>query len=84
MYQVKILQKTVKEIAAIPRDYASLVSKQIDSLQKNPRPPNVRKLSGTESYRLRVGTYRILYDISDESRTVTVYRVKHRREVYRH
>jgi mRNA interferase RelE/StbE len=48
-----------------------------------PRPPDSKKLRGSTDYSLRVGTYRILYDIDDAARSVTVYRVKHRREAYR-
>jgi mRNA interferase RelE/StbE len=41
------------------------------------------KLKGVEGYRLRVGKYRILYDIDDHVKTVTIHRVQHRKEVYR-
>jgi mRNA-degrading endonuclease RelE of RelBE toxin-antitoxin system len=40
-------------------------------------------LTNDPGYSLRVGVYRILYDIDDASQTVTIYRIKHRREVYR-
>ena len=83
MYSVHILPRAVKDILALPRDYARLVSQHIDALQENPRPPDAKKLRGTGSHSLRVGVYRILYDIDDPSHTVTVYRVKHRREAYR-
>ena len=48
----------------------------------NPRPPGVKKLSGG-GYRVRVGTYRVVYDVDDKAMTVTVFRVKHRKDVYR-
>jgi mRNA interferase RelE/StbE len=83
MYSVCILRRAVKDIADLPGEYARLVSQHIDRLQQNPRPPDARKLRGREDYRLRVGVYRILYDIDDAQRIVTVYRVKHRRDAYR-
>ncbi len=53
-------------------------------LYEEPRPHNSKKLSGGGSRRrIRAGDYRILYEIDDESRLVKVYRVAHRREVYR-
>lgn len=53
-------------------------------LYDEPRPHNSKKLSGGGSrWRIRTGDYRILYEIDDESRLVKVYRVAHRREVYR-
>jgi len=83
MYNVRILRRAVKDIAHLPRKYVQLVGIHIDGLQENPRPPDSKKLRGTTGYRLRVGVYRILYDVDDPSRVVTVYRVKHRREAYR-
>lgn len=83
MYELRILRSAVKDIADLPKDYARLVSQHIDDLAQEPRPPGAKKLSGRTDYSLRVGTYRILYDIDDEARTVIIYRIKHRREVYR-
>ena len=83
MYRIRILRRALKDIANLPKGYARLASEHIDSLQNNPRPRDAKKLRGTKDYSLRVGTYRILYDVDDESQTVTVYRVKHRRDAYR-
>jgi len=83
MYSVRILRRAIKDITNLPKGHARLVSQHIDRPEENPRPPDAKKLRGTTDYSLRVGVYRILYDIDDESRTVTVYRVKHRREAYR-
>ncbi len=67
MYKVRILRRALKDIANLPKGYARLVSEHIDKLQDNPRPPDAKKLRGTTDYSLRVGTYRILYDVDDES-----------------
>lgn len=83
MYSVRILIRAVKDIAGLPLGYGRLVSEHIDSLAENPRPTDAKKLQADFGYSLRVGTYRILYDIQDDTRVVTVYRVKHRREAYR-
>jgi mRNA interferase RelE/StbE len=83
MYSVRILTRAVKDIANLPTGYVRLVSDHIDGLAENPRPPNGKKLQVDLGYSLRVGMYRILYDVDDESRVVTIYRVKHRREAYR-
>jgi len=53
-------------------------------LYKEPRPHNARKLIGGGSqWRIRVGSYRILYEIDDSKKLVKIYRIAHRREVYR-
>ncbi len=83
MYSVRILRGGLKEIAALPAGYTKLVGERIDRLGEEPRPPGAKKLKGSCDYSLRVGVYRIIYDVSDETRVVTVYRVKHRREAYR-
>jgi mRNA interferase RelE/StbE len=83
MYRVRVLPRALKDIAALPKDYARLVGQHIDRLAQEPRPADAKKLRGTKDHRLRVGPYRILYDIDDEARILTVYRVKHRREAYR-
>ena len=54
------------------------------ALATNPRPAGCRKLAGNKSdWRIRVGDYRVVYEIADEVRIVRVNRVRHRREVYR-
>ncbi len=83
MYSVRILRRAIKDIASLPQGYARLVSQHIDSLAKDPRPPDAKKLKGMTDHSLRVGVYRILYDTDDKALVVTVYRVKHRRESYR-
>ncbi|RMG55965.1 MAG: type II toxin-antitoxin system RelE/ParE family toxin [Acidobacteria bacterium] len=83
MYSVRILRRAIKDIADLPKGYAHLVSQHIDRLGENPRPPNAKRLRGRTDYSLRIGVYRILYEIDDQAQMVTVYRVKHRREAYR-
>lgn len=83
MYEVRILPRAVKDIRRLPQGYSRLVSQQIDELGVEPRSHDSRKLRGRADYRVRVGVYRILYEIDDEEKSVTVYRVKHRREAYR-
>ncbi len=83
MYSIRVLRVALKDMEDLPRDYARLVSQHIDQLAQNPRPAGAIKLQGESGYRIRVGVYRILYDVDDKEQTVIVYRVKHRREAYR-
>jgi len=59
------------------------VTERIRGLAQNPRPSGSEKLSGQDRYRIRQGDYRIVYAIDDETRTVEVVKIGHRREVYR-
>ncbi len=56
---------------------------RIDALADDPRPPSATKLVGSEYWRVRVGDYRVVYDIHDDELIVLVVRIAHRREVYR-
>jgi mRNA interferase RelE/StbE len=83
MYAVQLRQKAVKDLSDMPKEYARLVALHIDGLSETPRPPDAKKLKGVGGYSLRVGVYRVLYDIDDTAQMVTVYRIRHPREAYR-
>jgi mRNA interferase RelE/StbE len=82
-YSVWVLRRAQKELARLPKDSYSQVRDRIRALADDPRPRGCRKLTGREGWRLRVGTYRVLYEIDDEGDKVTVLHVGHRRDVYR-
>jgi mRNA interferase RelE/StbE len=84
-YQIKILPTAQKELVSLPKAIRVRIGGKIDSLQTNPTPQGVKLLkgTGTEAYRLRVGDYRILYQIKKDILTVLVIKIGHRREVYR-
>lgn len=86
MAKFKILIKpaAVKEIKAITSKKArQRLVEHIRQLAENPHPPGCEKLSGQEKYRLRQGSFRILYTIEDRELVVTVVKVGHRKDVYR-
>ena len=83
-YRIEFKKSARKEILGLPRKMQRRVISAIKALADNPRPENVRKLKGSEDYyRLRVGDYRILYQIADQILTIFVIRVGHRGDVYR-
>ena len=82
-YEVRILQVAEREMDKLPSTVHSRISRRLLSLEDNPRPRGTKKLSGRDEYRLRIGDYRVLYTVDDRERTVTVFAVGHRREVYR-
>ncbi len=83
MYQIIYDSRIEKDIRTIPANILKLIFKKIEALRTNPRVRGVEKLASIEGWRLRVGTYRILYQIDDSEKTIKVYRIKHRKEVYR-
>lgn len=82
-YKIEIKKSAAKEIENLPSAILKRVIAHIQELANEPRPIGCKKLSGDEKYRIRVGDYRILYEIEDEVVTVYVVKVAHRKEVYR-
>jgi mRNA interferase RelE/StbE len=82
-YSVFFLPRAEREFAALSKSDFERVKRAIDGLIENPRPVNCQKLKGRDGWRIRAGNYRIVYDIDDSIRSVTVVNIGHRREVYR-
>jgi mRNA interferase RelE/StbE len=84
-HEILIKASAEKDIRRLPRDVRERVVSAILALREEPRPPGVRKLKGRgeEGWRIRVGDYRVVYRIDDSLRQVAIYRVRHRRDVYR-
>jgi mRNA interferase RelE/StbE len=82
-YKVYILKRAQRELAQLPTEIYERVRNAIRSLSQDPRPPGCLKLSGREGWRIRVGNYRVIYDIDDIHQTVTVLHIGHRRDIYR-
>ena len=84
MYRVFLERAAEKDLRRLSPDIHDRIIRAIQGLVRNPRPPGCRKLTGTENdWRIRVGDYRVVYDIDDTTRVIRVNRVRHRREVYR-
>ena len=83
-YKLRIKKSAAKELEAIPRksDRRRIVSR-IEALAENPRPNGCRKLSGSERYRIRQGSYRVVYAIEDDLLVVYVVKIADRKSVYR-
>lgn len=83
-YRVQLKRSARKTFLSLPRDVQHRVAAVIDGLAANPRPPGVRKLTGSDVlYRIRVGDYRVVYEIHDDRLLVMVIKLGHRREIYR-
>jgi mRNA interferase RelE/StbE len=84
MYNVVLTKSTEKDLSKVASIYYDSVLVCLRGLANNPRPFGYIKLIGFNSlYRIRVGVYRIIYTIEDETLTVEVIKIDHRRSVYR-
>ncbi|MGE5293900.1 MAG: type II toxin-antitoxin system RelE family toxin [Solirubrobacterales bacterium] len=82
-YRIEVKKSAVKELSGIPKRDLLLILARIQSLADNPRPPGSVKLTAEEKYRIRQGSYRILYTIEDDVLTVYIVKVAHRKDAYR-
>jgi len=82
-YKVFFKKSVEKDFKCIPKDILLKILDKINNIQDDPRPIGSEKLTGQERYRLRQGTYRIVYSIQDLELTVWVVKIGHRREIYR-
>lgn len=83
-YTVKVTPKARKSLEKIDPIFAKKIRDRLRSLQDNPRPNDCLKLEGHEdSYRTRVGRYRIIYKIFDDKVYIIVVSIDHRKDIYR-
>jgi mRNA interferase RelE/StbE len=82
-YEIAILRRASKELAKLPQNDYKKINIAINNLAINPRPSGCKKLKGRLAWRIRVGDYRIIYEISDQKLIIVVIDVGHRRDIYR-
>ena len=82
-YRVTILRRAAKALSKLPTTDYTRTRDAIRSLGEEPRPAGCKKLVGREGWRVRVGRYRVIYEVDDDVRVVAVLDVGHRKDVYR-
>ena len=84
MYEIEIAPAAERALKKISADIRNRIFKSLLTLRNDPRPHGVKKLSGEDDlYRIRIGDYRIVYQIRDNVLVIVVVNVGHRREIYR-
>ena len=81
-YQVLILRRAQKALADLPKGDYERVRDAVATLAENPRPNGSKKLAGRKGWRIREGDYRVIYEVDDANRQVTVLDIGHRRDIY--
>lgn len=83
-YQIEFAPSAARQFRRLPGNIKARVAAKVDSLATNPRPHGVEKLEGRNGlYRVRVGDFRIVYEIRDRKLVVLVVRIADRKDVYR-
>ena len=84
MYEVYLERSAENDLKRLPTSTFHRIVHQIKTLAENPRPSGCRKITGSKNdWRIRIGDYRVLYEVNDRAKAVRVMRVRHRREAYR-
>jgi mRNA interferase RelE/StbE len=83
-YEVRLKPSAERKLRKLPRDAQQRIARRLDGFAAEPRPSGCERLSGLDDlYRVRVGDYRIVYEIEDDILVVLVITIGHRRDVYR-
>lgn len=84
MYTILFKHSADRALQRLPESLQKRIVAQVDELAHDPRPQGSVKLAGqVEMWRIRIGSYRVIYEIQDDRLIVLVLRVAHRKDVYR-
>jgi len=83
MYRVHVDKSARKSALALPPHHLDRIEQALLRLVANPRPVGARKLGNRLGWRIRVGDYRVLYEIDDSAQLVHVFEIAHRKDAYR-
>ena len=83
IYTIDILRSAQKILSRINRQDQERIIAAIEDLAEEPRPSGCKKLTGRSAWRIRIGNYRVIYEIQDDRLVITVLNIGHRREIYR-
>ena len=82
-YSLFIERYALKQIMKLDKSIIPILKNAISKLSDNPRPSGYIKLKGEEAYRIRVRDFRIIYEIDDRNKTVTIVAIGHRKNIYK-
>ncbi|KKO18600.1 MAG: hypothetical protein BROFUL_02701 [Candidatus Brocadia fulgida] len=84
MYKLIMKKSARKELDNISNPFFLKIDEAILALKNNPHPyPQSKKLKGEDKYRLRVGDFRVIYTVDEKQKIISIYRIRHRKDIYR-
>jgi mRNA interferase RelE/StbE len=83
-YRIEVSRSAAKDLRGIDRQWIPKILASIEALESDPRPAGCKKLVGSDrTYRIRIGDFRVIYDVHDDTLIILIVRIRHRRDVYR-
>jgi mRNA interferase RelE/StbE len=84
VHEVLLERAAERDLKALSRAVYQRIVSHLQALSQNPRPAGCKKITGSRSdWHIRIGDYRVIYEIDDRAKVVKVMRIRHRREAYR-
>lgn len=83
IYQIFIEKSAQKKLSIIPEPFQDKIIAEIGLLADNPRPFGCKKLTGRNAWRIRIGKYRVIYEINEKDKSVLIVTLGHRKDIYR-
>jgi mRNA interferase RelE/StbE len=84
VYELYLERAAERDLKKIPKDLFQKILSHLKDLAVNPRPPGSRKIkSSSNDWRIRIGDYRVIYEIDEKTKAVMILRVRYRKEAYR-
>ncbi len=81
-YTIVLSKKAQKQLDKLPDNIAEPIFDAISLLENEPRPTGCKKLQGRDGYRIRIGNYRVIYEIYDTELVIDVVALGHRKDIY--
>ena len=83
LYKIIFSESAQKELKKIPTQFGLKIIRVIEKLSRTPRPVGCKKIVGTDSYRIRVNDYRVIYTIKDKELIIDIVKIGNRKEIYK-
>jgi len=81
-YEIRFEKSAIKQLAKLPTDASQKIMEAIEGLADNPRLSGCKKLKGRDAYRIRIGDYRVIYEIYDNQLLVIIIAIGNRKDIY--
>ena len=81
--EIRISEKAAKELDRIPEPIFTKIKEKIENLSRNPQPTSTKRLTAWPGFKIRIGDYRMLYEIDRKHNRIIIYRIRHRKDAYR-
>jgi|ETNmetMinimDraft_2_1059921.scaffolds.fasta_scaffold256687_2 mRNA interferase RelE/StbE len=81
MFNIEWKEEAIKELARLERNLSSRIYKKVNNLKENFNSADIKRLQNSDLFRLRIGDYRVLFEISKE--IITILKIGHRKNIYK-